>query len=196
MKPLSCLKKPLLADSVEVQKTNIKLESTMVDTSKRNFKKSVAFARNALVSAVPSSENRERKETGFAENPRTKPSIKGKEREEGSTQRPVISEEIDDLCAWLQRLGIPLGANRQECNPGILTVDKDIQYLIYEEKDTDLSPDLETDPQNYESLLDYLSPGRNVLSIAQRMELAHTLAISLLRLHFSSWINEAGAAKM
>ncbi|KAF3940935.1 hypothetical protein ABW19_dt0204587 [Dactylella cylindrospora] len=205
-RPLSsCLKIPSLPDK-DLADQSLKLQvadiidadggsPSRVVSSKSKFKKSVAFARNSLASVVSTPENRKRKETGILENPRIPHMENTNDEPDNSDQSKVVPEEIQDLCAWLRRLRVPMDKAGQESHPGVLTVDDDIQYLIYEEKVTESDRETEVETEKYESLLDHLSSGVDTLSIAQRMELAHTLAVSLLQLHSSSWIERNWSSK-
>ncbi|EPS39933.1 hypothetical protein H072_6357 [Dactylellina haptotyla CBS 200.50] len=172
----SCFKLPVplgqpTNQHTETQRIDTVLAASTAAAKNSKFKRSVAFARNSLLSAIPSTKEDEN-------------------IEEASNQKTIISEEISDLFVWLQRLRNPNTQN-EGCRAGVITMDEDIECLIYED-DIDLG---RIGTKKYESLLSYLSSGRDVLSTTQRLELAHTLAISLLRLHSSPWIDRSWSSK-
>ncbi|KAK6505834.1 hypothetical protein TWF481_007725 [Arthrobotrys musiformis] len=182
--------------------TNIQTTTTISSissSSKSKLKKTVAFAHNSLMTVVASSEKRKRKEVGVLENPRLKPELTSEVDQDIqlAAETPVIPQEISDLCAWLRSLGFsdPRNTPKGKCGPGILKGDGDVQYLIYEEEDNETPLHNQHNQGDYGSLLEYLSSGQNSLSISQRLELSHTLAISLLRLHSSSWIQRNWSSK-
>ncbi|KAK6335766.1 hypothetical protein TWF730_003142 [Orbilia blumenaviensis] len=192
----SCLRRPTVsADSQTLSTQTTTVLSSTISTPKMKFKKTVAFAHNSIMAVVPSSENKKRKQVERPENPRVKPAEISETDLEPKIEVPVVPQEISDLCAWLRQLGFSGGSSNQECCPGVLKGEGDVEYLIYEDKTEELLRDEEQSSQDYGSLLHYLSSDRDILSIAQRMELAHTLAISLLRLHSSSWIQRSWSSK-
>ncbi|KAJ6259058.1 hypothetical protein Dda_5955 [Drechslerella dactyloides] len=194
----SCLKKPstpgAVAQTINAQAAT--LPSSTPANSQSKFQKTVAFAHNSLMAVVPASDKKKRKQVGILENPRLKPIPNPVIDQTPTIETPLMPEEISDLCAWLRRLGFSSGtAGRASCCSGVLKADDDVQYLVHTEKSRDESWNDEHSAHNYASLLHYLSSDQDILSIAQRMELAHTLAISLLRLHSSSWIQRSWSSK-
>ncbi|KAK6504451.1 hypothetical protein TWF506_002648 [Arthrobotrys conoides] len=197
----SCLKnsKPTASraavGTISTQTTTITSSIASSSKPKIAFKKTVAFAHNSLMAVVPSPEKRKRKQVALLENPRLKPQSSSSADQEPIVEVPIVPQEISDLCSWLRRLGFSSDTPSQECCPGVLKVDGNVQYLVYEERADDVHSDNEHGSRNYGSLLEYLSSDQYTLSISQRMELAHTLAVSLLRLHSSSWIQRSWSSK-
>ncbi|KAF3312586.1 hypothetical protein TWF173_007007 [Orbilia oligospora] len=166
-------------------------------TPKSKLKKTVALAHNSLRTVVPSSDKRKRKPVAVLEDPRKEPELSTAMDYEVAVDVPVKPEEISDMCAWLKQTRLASNILDQESHPGVLSGESSVQYLVHEENSVDVSPEIkgENHMRNYGSLLEYLLSSRNTLLIPQRMELAHTLAISLLRLHSSSWIRRSWSSK-
>ncbi|KAF3197708.1 hypothetical protein TWF106_006777 [Orbilia oligospora] len=166
-------------------------------TPKSKLKKTVALAHNSLRAIVPSSDKRKRKPVAVLEDPRKEPELSTAMDYEVAVDVPVKPEEISDMCVWLNRTRLASNILDQETRLGVLSGESSVQYLVYEENAVDMSPEIkgENHLRNYGSLLEYLLSSRNTLLIPQRMELAHTLAISLLRLHSSSWIRRSWSSK-
>ncbi|EPS40147.1 hypothetical protein H072_6044 [Dactylellina haptotyla CBS 200.50] len=194
----SCIKQSSLRATEENSESNTAdttIESSSGVALKSKLRKSVAFARNTISTTLFSTETRKRKGGSPIENPRLKNATINDSNESELIERSTVPEEIEDLCAWLIRLGVPSEQQIEEYTPGVLTADEGIQYLVFEERNVEVGFEMDLCSQKHESLLDHLTSGRNVLSIAQRLELAHTLAISLLRLHSSSWIERSWSSK-
>jgi hypothetical protein len=123
------------------------------------------------------------------------PKMTGKRRpiaEEGSPSPEPADEdlevtEVDDLCSCLSQIAPEQPSTRMSSSPclGYLSGTDDYRYLIY--KTSQLIPN--TRDRSLQELLQ--SENKEMrLSVKTRLQIAFTLALSLLQLHSSPWITK------
>jgi hypothetical protein len=95
--------------------------------------------------------------------------------------------EIDSLCSRLSQVAPEQTSSRMPSSPclGYLSGTDDYRYLIY--KNSELNPNMKD--RSLQELLQSESKDMR-LSVRNRLQLAFTLALSLLQLHSSQWITK------